>query len=118
LRDILDNYEAVLKRPEPLIHIGRLGDSSVSMMVKPWVRTQDYWTAQRFITREIKRRFDEEGISIPFPQRDVHIYYEQGNAPTGGARNDQTLRPAARPGSAKQDRPEPPSREPQGKKGN
>ena len=91
LRDILDNYEPVLKRPEPLIHMGRLGDSSVSMMVKPWVRTEDYWTAQRFITREIKRRFDQEGISIPFPQRDVHIYYEQGNTPTGGARNDQKL---------------------------
>ncbi len=81
LRDIIDNYELVLKRPEAQIHIGRLGDSSVSMMVKPWVRTSDYWTALRHLTREIKRRFDAEGISIPFPQRDIHVYFEEGGSP-------------------------------------
>jgi small conductance mechanosensitive channel len=47
-------------------------------VVRPWSKTDEYWDVYWDITREVKRRFDEEGISIPFPQRDVHIYREDG----------------------------------------
>lgn len=56
-----------------------LGESSVDFIVRPWVKTDDYWDVYWDITRSVKDRFDEEGISIPFPQRDVHLY--QHNAP-------------------------------------
>jgi small conductance mechanosensitive channel len=46
-------------------------------VVRPWVKTDDYWDVYWDITREVKMRFDREGISIPFPQRDVHLYNEQ-----------------------------------------
>ena len=52
----------------------RAGDSSVNFICRPWVKPEDYWNVYWDITREVKRRFDAEDISIPFPQRDVHIY--------------------------------------------
>jgi small conductance mechanosensitive channel len=48
----------------------------VNFIVRPWVKTEEYWDVYWDVTREVKKRFDEEGISIPFPQRDVHIYQE------------------------------------------
>ena len=54
------------------IKLHTLGDSSVNFVVRPWLRTADYWDVCWDITREVKMRFDREGISIPFPQRDVH----------------------------------------------
>jgi small conductance mechanosensitive channel len=74
LSDIVSSGDKVLKEPEPLIHLHELGDSSVNFIVRPWVRTEDYWETYWHITREVKLRFDAEGISIPFPQRDVHLY--------------------------------------------
>jgi small conductance mechanosensitive channel len=76
LRDVLDDHEAVLSKPEPLIKLHELADSSVNFAVRPWVKTEDYWNVYWDITREVKMRFDREGISIPFPQRDVHLYPE------------------------------------------
>ncbi len=70
----------VLSKPEPTVHIARWDDSSVSMMAKPWVRTADYWSTLRALTKRFKQCFDAEGIQIPFPQRDVHVY-EHGAAP-------------------------------------
>jgi len=64
----------VLTDPEPLIRVNELGDSSVNFAVYPWVNRDDYFEVYWDITRSVKIRFDEEGISIPFPQRDVHIY--------------------------------------------
>ena len=55
------------------------GDSSVNFIVRPWVNASDYWDVYWDVTRAVKERFDAEGISIPFPQRDVHLIYE--NAP-------------------------------------
>jgi small conductance mechanosensitive channel len=78
LEDILDKHEMVLKKPEPLIKLHTLGDSSVNFVVRPWVKTEDYWDVYWDLTREVKMRFDQEGISIPFPQRDVHLYQEPG----------------------------------------
>jgi small conductance mechanosensitive channel len=78
LADIVSSHEKVLKHPEPVIRLHELGDSSVNFVVRPWSKTGDYWDVYWDITREVKRRFDQEGISIPFPQRDVHIYREDG----------------------------------------
>jgi small conductance mechanosensitive channel len=74
LQSIVEEHEKVLGEPEPMIRVHTLGDSSVNFIVRPWVRTADYWTTYWDITREVKMRFDREGISIPFPQRDVHLY--------------------------------------------
>jgi len=77
LREIVEGHDKVLKDPEPVIRLHELGDSSVNFVVRPWSKTDDYWDVHWDITREVKRRFDEDGISIPFPQRDVHVYHEQ-----------------------------------------
>ena len=81
LHDIVTSHEKVLRDPEPMIHLHELGDSSVNFIVRPWVKSEDYWTVYWDITREVKIRFDAEGISIPFPQRDVHFYNEAALAP-------------------------------------
>jgi len=78
LREIVTGYEKVLKDPEPVIHLHELGESSLNFIVRPWSKTAEYWDVYWHVTREVKRRFDEEGISIPFPQRDVHLYREEG----------------------------------------
>jgi small conductance mechanosensitive channel len=74
LQEILDSQEAVLDDPEPIVRVHELGDSSVNFIVRPWVETGDYFETYWAITRAVKMRFDEEGISIPFPQTDVHLY--------------------------------------------
>ena len=77
LWDIVKNNELVLKDPEPVIRLHTLGESSVDFIVRPWARTSDYWTVYWDTTRAVKKRFDEENISIPFPQRDVHMIREK-----------------------------------------
>lgn len=74
LKDLVTTHPLVLKDPEPVIRVSELGDSSVNLICRPWVKTADYWTVYWELTRAVKERFDEEGISIPFPQQDVHIY--------------------------------------------
>ena len=78
LTEIVTNHDKVLKDPEPVVRLNQLGDSSVNFIVRPWSKTDDYWDVYWDVTREVKRRFDEDGISIPFPQRDVHVYHEDG----------------------------------------
>ncbi|MFC1604088.1 mechanosensitive ion channel domain-containing protein [Planctomycetota bacterium] len=74
LEDIVSRHELVLKDPAPNIRLHELGDSSVNFICRPWVKTADYWTVHWDVTRAVKERFDAEGVSIPFPQRDVHLY--------------------------------------------
>ena len=74
LQEIVDSHESVLDDPAPMIRVHELGDSSVNLIVRPWVKTEDYWETYWSMTRAVKMRFDEEGITIPFPQRDVHLY--------------------------------------------
>ncbi len=81
LMDILESCEAVLKKPEPMIKVHTLNNSSVDFVVRPWVKTDDYWDVYWYVTRTVKERFDEEGISIPFPQRDVHLFQVGQEAP-------------------------------------
>ncbi|ANO53281.1 mechanosensitive ion channel protein MscS [Woeseia oceani] len=73
IKDVISKDERIMAQPECLIAVGELADSSVNFNVRPWVKTSDYWAVKWDITEAIKKRFDEEGISIPFPQRDVHI---------------------------------------------
>jgi small conductance mechanosensitive channel len=77
LESILRDNAMVLDDPEPMVRLHNLGDSSVDFVVRPWVKTDDYWEAYWAVTREVKMRFDREAIGIPFPQRDVHFYEEK-----------------------------------------
>jgi small conductance mechanosensitive channel len=93
LTEIVTSHEKVLKDPEPVVRLHELGDSSVNFVVRPWSKTDDYWDVYWDITREVKQRFDAEGISIPFPQRDVHVYREdvpQSAPASGGAQRSTT----------------------------
>ncbi|MEZ8114131.1 mechanosensitive ion channel family protein [Vibrio splendidus] len=74
LNDIILAHPLVLKKPEHMIKLHTLNTSSVDFVVRPWVKTDDYWDVYWDVTETVKKRFDEEGITIPFPQRDVHIY--------------------------------------------
>jgi len=72
LHQLLDDPR-VLEDPAPEIVVGELGESSVDFLVRPWVKREDYWSFKCDYTERVKLRFDEEGISIPFPQMDVHV---------------------------------------------
>lgn len=76
LHEIIESHDKILDEPEANIKLHTLGDSSVNFVVRPWVKTGDYWEVYWYVTREVKLRFDREGISIPFPQRDVHLFNE------------------------------------------
>lgn len=73
IKDVVESDPRIHKEPAPLIAVNELADSSVNFYVRPWVNTSDYWGVYWDLTEAIKKRFDKEGISIPFPQRDVHI---------------------------------------------
>ncbi len=95
LAAILSSHEKVLDEPEPIVRLHELGDSSVNFVVRPWCKTEDYWDVYWDVTREVKHRFDEEGISIPFPQRDVHIYREDsGDTSSGGGETQRSTTPS------------------------
>ena len=76
LEEIVNGHPLVLKDPEPIVKLHELADSSVNFVCRPWVKPDDYWDVYWDITRAVKHRFDAEGVSIPFPQRDVHLYQE------------------------------------------
>jgi len=73
LKDIISKEARVHSDPEPLIAVAELADNSVNFIVRVWTDTGDYWGVKFSMTETIKNRFDEEGIGIPFPQRDIHI---------------------------------------------
>jgi small conductance mechanosensitive channel len=74
LIEIINADERVLKDPEPSVVVKELGDSSVNFAVKAWVKSGDYWGLYFDVLEKVKLTFDEKGISIPFPQQDVHIH--------------------------------------------
>lgn len=74
LEEILANHEAILKDPAPVVKVHELADSSVNFVVRPWVATENYWDVHWDITRSVKEQFDAQGVSIPFPQQDVHLH--------------------------------------------
>ncbi len=73
ISSILEADECILKEPKPLVAVGELGDSSVNFTVRPWVNSGDYWKVRFALNEKIKLAFDDAGISIPYPQMDVHV---------------------------------------------
>jgi small conductance mechanosensitive channel len=96
MEQVVSENAMVLKDPEPVIRVHELADSSVNFVCRPWVRTEDYWETYWALTRAVKERFDKEGVSIPFPQRDVHMI-----AATGGQGNAALASSGSAPGQAK-----------------
>lgn len=76
LEQMITEDERILTEPAPVVAVSSLGDSSVNFVVRPWVKKEDYWAVIWAFTENVKLRFDQEGISIPFPQMDVHLYKE------------------------------------------
>ncbi len=74
LEETVAGHDLVLVDPAPIIRVHELGDSSVNFVCRPWVKTADYWNVHWGLHRLVKENFDANGISIPFPQRDVHLY--------------------------------------------
>lgn len=74
MAQVMDEEPLVLKDPAPQIALSELADSSVNFVVRPWAKASDYWKVYMILTEKIKKAFDANGISIPYPQRDVHVY--------------------------------------------
>ena len=74
LEELIAAEDRILEDPPHMIAVSALADSSVNFVVRPWVKTSDYWSVTCDLTEAIKKRFDQEGISFPFPQQDVHLY--------------------------------------------
>lgn len=72
IQSLIDQDERILKDPATTVAVNQLADSSVNFIVRPWVASDDYWGVHNDFTESVKKRFDEEGISIPFPQREIH----------------------------------------------
>jgi len=83
LEKIISSDPAILKDPAPTIMVLELGESSIDIAVRPWVNTSDYWTVRSDLLQSIKETFDENGISIPYPQRDLHIITENAAVAAG-----------------------------------
>lgn len=73
ITDIITNNSLILTDPAPTIMVLDLGESCIDIAVRPWVKTGDYWAVRAEMLQTIKETFDEQGISIPYPQRDVHM---------------------------------------------
>jgi len=110
MEQVVSEHPLVLKDPEPVVRVHELADSSVNFICRPWVKTEDYWDVFWDVTRTVKERFDQKGVSIPFPQQDIHVINAlqvksdvaskpsaavpgQGDAASGG-------KPSARAGNA------------------
>ena len=76
LKEVAGQHPNVLSEPDLTVNVNELADSSVNLFCRPWVNTEDYWGVYWELTRQVKERFDSEGISFPFPQRDVHLQTE------------------------------------------
>ncbi len=76
IQDVLDADPRILKEPAHQVAVAELGDNSVNFVVRPWVNVDDYWGVMFDTLERLKDAADQNGINIPFPQRDVHMYYE------------------------------------------
>ena len=74
ISELISADDRILADPAPTIAVSELADSSVNFVVRPWVKTADYWGVMFDLTEAVKKRFDQEGISIPFPQQDVYVH--------------------------------------------
>lgn len=80
MTEVLAADERVLDDPAPVVAVHELGDSSVNLVVRPWVMTSDYWATRWELTKTLKESIEAAGCSIPFPQRDVHLFQEEQDA--------------------------------------
>lgn len=76
LETIVMGRDDLLQDPAPVVAVAELAESSVNFVVRPWVKTEDYWKVRFQIIEQIKNALDDNGITIPYPQRDVHLYSE------------------------------------------
>lgn len=83
IEKVVKEHEMVLLDPVPVVELHKLGESSVDFVCRPWTRTENYWRVYWDITKKVKQAFADAGISIPFPQRDVHVYHIQQPANSG-----------------------------------
>ena len=97
LWSVIKDHPKVLEDPEPVVKVHSLGDSSVNFVVRPWVASDDYWDVHWDFMREVKLRFDREGVSIPFPQSDVHFYPADRPADMASTTNDNSSCEKAEP---------------------
>lgn len=74
LENLVQTDKRILEDPAPVVAVSELADSSVNLVVRPWVETGDYWAVRLDLIEKIKLTFDEQGISFPYPQQDVHMY--------------------------------------------
>lgn len=79
MEDLLSTDERVLKDPVVTIAVANLGDSSVEFVIRPWVNSADYWAVKSDFIKAVKEKFDAEGISIPYPQSDVHLFQDSAS---------------------------------------
>jgi small conductance mechanosensitive channel len=83
LEDVVAQHPLVLRDPAPMIRVNELADSSVNFIVRPWTKTGDYWTTYWDLQRAVKEAFDANGISIPFPQTDMHLHVAENGKAVG-----------------------------------
>lgn len=79
IKRVIASDSRVLANPEPVVAVNELGDSSVNFVVHPWCRTEEYGSLRRDLTRRLKEELEAAGCSIPYPQRDVHLYREESS---------------------------------------
>lgn len=82
LEETVAAHPLVLQDPAPVIRVNELADSAVNFIVRPWTKTVDYWTVYWDLQRAVKEAFDARGISIPFPQTDMHVHFAGSGAPS------------------------------------
>jgi len=80
IRNVIQGEERILKDPATKLLVLELGASSVDLAVRPWVASADYWGTRSDLLKNIKQGLDAAGISIPYPQQDVHIVSQPGNS--------------------------------------
>ena len=80
LQRLAQEESRILTDPATTVAVAELADSSVNLVFRPWVKTADYWDVRFALTENIKNALDEAGISIPFPQQDVHLFVEKEEA--------------------------------------
>ncbi len=91
LYGLMEADERVLKDPKPRVMVDSFGDSSVNLFCRPWVKTDDYWDVRWDLNKRVKQAFDREGVVIPFPQRDVHLYTQPSSEPKADPSPEQDL---------------------------
>ena len=72
--DVIQSHKEIFTTPEPVIAVGELADSSVNLTTRVWCKSGDYWDVHFALNEEVKKAMDEAGISIPYPQTDIHVY--------------------------------------------